>query len=122
MSGDREGCKPIRQEGAPQLKPPRQQFSQPGALLFAFFLCTYIATWACFVSAGNISPKTLPGAGLLLLGTIMPSLVAIGLTAWSEGRTGVRRWLCRVIQWHVALRWYLFAAGYVAAIKLTVAV
>jgi membrane protease YdiL (CAAX protease family) len=96
----------------------------PAGLLLAFFLCTYIVTWACFLSvvASGLSPRTFVGAGLLLFGTITPSLIAIGLTAWSEGQTGVERLLCRVVRWQVTLRWYLFAAGYVAAIKLTVAV
>jgi len=91
--------------------------------LIAFFVCTFLATWACFISVvlGGISPRTLAGTLLLLLGTITPSLVAIALTAGFVGATAVRSLLSRVVQWHVPLRWYLFAAGYLAVIKLSVA-
>jgi hypothetical protein len=49
-------------------------------------------------------------------------MVALGLTARGAGPKGVRSLVDRVFQWQVPARWYLFAAGYMAAIKLTVAV
>src|SRR5262249_56091227 len=50
-----------------------------------------------------------------------PSLAALWLTARAEGEAGVRVLLAHVVQWRVGWQWYLFAAGYVVAIKLAVA-
>ncbi|HLJ41310.1 MAG TPA: CPBP family intramembrane glutamic endopeptidase [Candidatus Acidoferrales bacterium] len=58
---------------------------------------------------------------MLLLGTFAPSLVALWLTAWAEGGKGASVLLRRVFEWRVALRWYVFAVVYMAAIKLAVA-
>ena len=95
-----------------------------------FFLLTYAVTWTCFFtalalsgSAGALDPASsalrMP---LLYLGTFAPSLVALGLIARHEGRAGMQALLRRVLDSGAAARWYLFAIGYVAAIKLTVAV
>ena len=97
--------------------------AKPTGSLLTFFSLTYALMWACFISvAAAIPATTLLGRSLLLLGTFAPSLAALWLTARSEGGTGVNALLRRVIQWRVALPWYLFAAGYMAVIKLTVAV
>src|SRR5260370_9941995 len=48
-------------------------------------------------------------------------VVAIAMRARAEGRAGVRALLHRLLQWRVGARWFVFAAGYMAAIKLTVA-
>ena len=90
--------------------------------LLKFFAITYAATWTCFFSVAA-SPIPAPFRRLLvLLGAFAPSAVALSLTAQSEGRAGVRVLLRRVVQWRVPTRWYLFAAGYIVAIKLAVAV
>ena len=91
--------------------------------LLKFFLLTYALMWVCFISvAAAIPAHTSLGHLLLLLGTFAPSLTALWLTAQAEGGAGASALLRRIIQWRVALRWYLFAAGYMAVIKLTVAV
>jgi len=91
--------------------------------LLKFFLLTYALTWICFISvaAGAIPAGTLLRALVVLLGAYAPSLVALWLTARAEGSTGVRSLLRRIFMWRVGARWYLFAIGYIAAIKLTVA-
>ena len=99
-----------------------------GSLLKFFFL-TYAVTWACFMTAVRISLGPAPTAPalelvrgfLLLLGTFAPSLVALGIGARAEGRPGVRVLLRRTLQWRVGTQWYLFAIGYLPAIKLSVA-
>jgi membrane protease YdiL (CAAX protease family) len=99
-----------------------------GSLLKFFFL-TYAMTWVCFITVVMISQgpaPTAPGRArvsgfLLLLGTFAPSLVALGITARAEGREGVRALLRRIVEWQVGTRWYLFAIGYLPAIKLSVA-
>ena len=57
----------------------------------------------------------------MLFGTFVPSMVALGLTARAEGVVGVRALLARMFQWQVSARWYVFAGGYMIAIKLATA-
>jgi CAAX protease family protein len=45
----------------------------------------------------------------------------VGLTAFNDGRAGLLSLLRRLFQWQVSWRWYAFAVGYMAAIKLTAA-
>ena len=97
--------------------------------LVAFFALTFAVTWTCFITAAALSCSlpagASPGLGvraLALLGTIAPSLVALALTRRAEGGTAVRRLLGRIFQWRVSLWYYIFAIGYMAAVKLTVAV
>jgi len=97
--------------------------------LLKFFSLTYAVTWTCFIAAAMIlgtvasgSPRLAGLAGLLLLfGTFAPSVVALWLTGRSEGRSGTRAMLRRLLEWRVGARWYVFAVGYMAAIKLAVA-
>ncbi len=95
----------------------------PGGSVVKFFVLTYALTWTFFISVAVAAiPARRPlGALLVLLGAFAPSLVALWLTARAEGGTGIRTLLGRVLQWRVAARWYLFAVGYIPAIKLTVA-
>ena len=100
-----------------------------GHSLLTFFLLTYLVSWICFggaavVSRGDASPfQALVGRGglLLFLGVVAPSLVALGLTARVEGRAGVLALLRRTVRGPAQARWYAFAVGYTAAIKLSVA-
>jgi membrane protease YdiL (CAAX protease family) len=95
----------------------------PERALVRFFLLTYAVMWTCFISvaAAGIPARSPLGAVLLLLGAFAPSLAALWLTARAEGDAGVRTLLGHVVQWRVATRWYLFAVGYIPAIKLTAA-
>jgi len=100
----------------------------PAGSLLKFFFLTYVITWTCFIAAVVLSDHLPSGArlgpglsALILLGTFAPSLVALGLTAQAEGGAGLRALLSRLFLWQVHARWYLFAVGYMAAIKLTVA-
>lgn len=94
-----------------------------------FFALTYIVSWLCFFAAATISGWTAsPASGLaaisgliLLLGVFAPSLVALALTAQADGRAGTRALLRQIIRVPTAARWYMFAVGYFAAIKLAVA-
>ena len=88
-----------------------------------FFLLSYAVTWTCFtsVAAARIPTRSPLGALLILLGAIAPGLVALALTARAEGGPAARALLGRVLRWRVAWPWYLFAVGYIPAIKLCVA-
>ena len=96
---------------------------------WGFFALTYAMSWTCFGLAFEtvrVQDSAAPDSGLTLLilgllGTFAPSIVALGLTARSEGAAGVRSLLERLFKWRVGVRWYLFAASYLAAIKIGVA-
>lgn len=116
------------------MPPPSQSNNQLDTIdlsvgsLLKFFLFTYAVTWTCFITAVAWSGRLPSGAplgpglsALILLGTFAPSMVAVALTARATGGAGVRALLSRLFQWKVSARWYLFAVGYMAAIKLTVA-
>src|SRR5436189_6463050 len=79
--------------------------------------------WAGFfmLVAPGVPVGTPLGVLFIHLGAYSPSLVALWLTARAEGGSGVRALLGRILQWRVPARWYLFAVGYIPAIKLTAA-
>lgn len=87
--------------------------------LVQFFMLTYAVTWALWAAAWLISGRA--SQLWFLPGTIAPALVALGLTARADGAPGVRALLAKILDAPARARWYLFAAGYMAAIKLTVA-
>jgi membrane protease YdiL (CAAX protease family) len=94
--------------------------------LLGFFLLTFAFTWiAWLASAALAGPGNTGFFGLggpvFLLGVFAPALVALAFTAYGEGRAGVVRLLARIGRWQVGTRWYLFAVGYTAAIKLLAA-
>jgi CAAX protease family protein len=96
--------------------------------LLSFFALTFAVTEACFIAAAALARNRPSGAGLgaginalILLGVFTPALVALGLTARAEGGAGVSGLLSRLFRWEVSARWYVFAIGYFAAIKLAVA-
>jgi uncharacterized protein len=94
--------------------------------LLKFFFITFAITWPCFSAVAAFSAgAALTFAGLrgpiLFLGIFAPAIVALSLTARAEGSEGVLGLLRRLVQGNVAIRWYLFAAGYMAAVKLAVA-
>ena len=100
----------------------------PGSLL-VFFLLTYAVTWPCFIAFGALAsapgstahPLAVLRQPVLYLGIFAPSLVALWLTRRAQGRDGVIALLRRLFDWRVAARWYVFAIGYLLAIKLAVA-
>jgi membrane protease YdiL (CAAX protease family) len=102
--------------------------SSPMRVAWRFFALTYVVSWACFVTAFVMARGRVPGAGtsapilmLGLIGTVAPSIVALALTARSEGVAGIRLLLARIFKWRVGGRWYVFAASYFAIIKISVA-
>jgi membrane protease YdiL (CAAX protease family) len=85
-----------------------------------FFVLTYAITWMMWFGWAQLG-----GAGrwfLFYVGVFAPALVALGLTWKEKGEPGVRALLARIFRWEVNGRWYLFAIGYIATIKLLAAV
>jgi membrane protease YdiL (CAAX protease family) len=105
---------------------PAREARYEGSLV-AFFLLTFAVTWPSFLAAAALARGAAPVlAGLrtpvLYLGVFAPAFVALGLTLRSSGKAGTIVLLRRLFAWRVSAGWYLFAAGYMAAIKLTAAV
>ena len=92
---------------------------KPG--LPAFLALTFVASWICWIPLAAFPLPAPARQALALLGTITPSLVALMLASRTQGRAGVDALLQRVTQGQVAARWYVFALGYTAAVKLVVA-
>ena len=92
--------------------------------LLKFFSLTYIVSWSLWTAAAAI-PKSSGlqalGGFLYLLGVFAPALVALALTARADGRAGTLDLLRRTIKWSVSARWYVFAIGYMASIKIAAA-
>ena len=92
-----------------------------------FFALTYTVTWTIFIAAilwTNHSSGEVPGEILQILilpGVFAPALVAIAMTARTGGAKGLHALLDPLFQWRVGARWFAFAAGYLAGVKLTVA-
>lgn len=94
--------------------------------LVAYVLLTFALTWtAWIVPAAFLGPGTGGffgvGGPVFLLGVFAPAFVALALTAYCEGRAGVARLLARIGRWRLGAHLYLFAIGYMAAIKLLAA-
>jgi len=91
-------------------------------MLLSFFLIAYAITWTLFtIVAIAVPASTAAGYVMVLLGAFSPAIAALALTAWSEGRRGVRALLERILITDVPARYYLFAVTFMAAVKLTAA-
>ena len=87
-----------------------------------FFLLAYAGMWACFIPvAAGLVPAPFQGV-VVVLGAFAPAFAALWVTWRSTGDEGVRSLLNRVVRGPVGWRWVLFAATYMVAIKLAVAV
>ena len=98
------------------------------ASLLQFFVLTFAVTWSLWVGAWAISRQRTsyppPGVGTVLfyLGVFVPAFVSTWLTHRREGAKGITELFRRLVQWDVGFRWYAFALGYFAAVKLAAAV
>ena len=86
----------------------------------AFVVLTFALSWSLWFASGATSAAG-PNTPLFLIGVFSPGIVALGLTALSGGRTAVLALLRRLVDWEVPARWYVFAASYMLAIKLSAA-
>src|SRR5215210_4268105 len=77
--------------------------------LITFFVLTYTFSWILWLPL-VVLRDTIPatqGLVLVLLGSAVPSLLAIVLTALVLGRGALRKLLGRLLIWRVDPRWYL---------------
>ena len=88
--------------------------------MLAYVALTFALSWSLWFASGVSSPGG-PNTAVFLLGVFSPGIVALGLTGVAGGRTAVIALLRPLVDWNVAARWYVFAAGYMVAIKLAAA-
>lgn len=88
--------------------------------MITFLIATFIVSWSLWFASGMTSPAG-PHGPLFLLGVFTPGFVALALTGRATGRNGVGALLRRLVDWQVPARWYVFALGYIAVLKLVVA-
>src|SRR5688572_1611350 len=88
--------------------------------MLAYVVLTVALSWSLWFVSGATSPAG-PNRLIFLLGVFAPGIVALGLTAVAGGRAAVAALLRRLIDWDVPVRWYVFAATFMLAIKLTAA-
>ena len=84
--------------------------------LTKFFLLAYAIAWTFFIAAIFTGRPA-----VFVPGIFAPVIVALWLTARAEGWPGARALLRRVLLWRAGWQLYAFAIGYMAAIKLAVA-
>ena len=77
--------------------------------LACYFVGTYVVAWCLWAPLVIVRDGLPPAVGfvLALLGSLVPSTVAILLIAINDGKGGVRRLLARLLKWRVGVRWYL---------------
>ena len=79
--------------------------------LIVFFVSTFAWSWLFwFIAVRHLSEDVLsapPWAlAMLLIGSYGPTLMALAVTGWTEGASGVKRLLGKFLIWRVGLRWY----------------
>src|SRR3712207_7748352 len=77
--------------------------------LITFFVLTYALAWILWLPLVDLQDTipAAPGLVLVLLGSNVPSLLAIVLTALLLGGGSLRKLLGRLLIWRVDPRWYL---------------
>ena len=87
--------------------------------LIIFFALAFAIMWTLFITVAVAVPvSTAAGSMMILLGAYSPGIVAIAMTAWKEGRAGVRALLLPILRVDVPARYYVFAIAFMPAIKL----
>ena len=91
--------------------------------LFVFFALAFALMWICFITVAFVPiPLGSPlGGALILVGAFAPALAALAVTLRAQGRSGVIALLRRITIWSVAAKYYVFALGFMIALKLTAA-
>jgi len=91
-----------------------------GGPLRVFFALAYLLTWVLlapfFYLTSSVVHQPFPWwlwvlVPFAFIGGSGPSVAALLVTSWTQGREGVRRLLASLGAWRVPVRWYLFALG-----------
>ncbi len=73
--------------------------------LVSYFVLAHVLAWILIPLTVSVSI----GFGFLAL--FAPALAAIVVTGITEGRTGIKRLLAKIVQWRVGWTWYAIAVG-----------
>lgn len=82
----------------------------------AFFVLTYALAWIIWIPVGIFMNGI--STGFVLLGAWAPTIAAITLTGYLEGRSGIGTLLQRIRIWRVGIQWYVFVLFSAALIGL----
>jgi len=96
-----------------QSAPPQRGLLARHPLVF-YFLIAFAFSWLMFLPGVltyfgvlNLSDSVVGVLGITgLLGPILSGFI---MTAVTDGREGIGRWLRRIVRWRVGFQWYLFA-------------
>jgi uncharacterized protein len=103
-------------------RPPAEAKSRLSGLiqqhsLASFFVLSYAISWLLWLPLAGAGSLTGLGFVMQLLGSLVPSAVAIVLIAVLHGKAGVRKLLRRLLMWRVGVGWYV-AVVLVSALML----
>ena len=89
-----------------------------------FFVLAFALMRICFFTVAFVPiPSGSPlGGALILLGAFAPASAALAVAFRAEGRSGVIALLRRITRWSVAAKYYVFALGFMIALKLIAAI
>lgn len=103
-------------------RPPAEAKSRLSGLiqqhpLASFFVLSYAISWLLWLPLAGAGSLTGLGFVMQLLGSLVPSAVAIVLIAVLHGKAGVGKLLRRLLMWRVGVGWYV-AVVLVSALML----
>ena len=84
-------------------------------LIVSYFALCFIIAWSIWIPAGMFAPDT---TILVLPGAWAPTIAALLLTWFSEGRVGVGKLLRGLFRWRVSAKYYVFAVFSVLGITV----
>ena len=88
---------------------PAEPVVAPPAV-FTFFALVFAWSWTFWWLAPLVKTDSpVAATALALVGGFGPSLAAVVVVAYQGGRSGLRRWLSRYLQWRVGWRWLALA-------------
>lgn len=94
------------------------------ARILTYFVATFGVSWVLWGLAAAM-PYESTGSAVRALyflpGTFAPGFVGLWFIARTGGRQAVADLISRLFAWTAPVRWYVFALGYMIAVKLTVA-
>jgi membrane protease YdiL (CAAX protease family) len=97
------------------------QFSVGNAPVGLFLVATFATTWVAWTASWALPTSGMASSlrgPLFLAGVWAPALVSIALVATHNARGTLRAFLGQVIRFPSSPGWYLFAIGYLVALRL----
>ena len=80
----------------------------------AYVILTFLFTWLCWSISFTSSNQSISGV-FRIVGSFMPSVVAVTFSACFFGKRGMKELLKKIIVWKISPLYYVFAIFYTAA-------